>query len=180
MKILNSDNAALVIVDVQEAFEKAIPGYSVLVDQITAAAKGFGLLGCPVVVTEQYPQGLGRTSSLILESVPEDTPVIEKTTFSSCGVDSFKLALEGVTQVAVCGIEAHICVNQTVHGLLQGGFSVHVLEDAVASRSAENKETALRKFVTSGAIPSSVEMALFEMVTDSASDKFKSIQNLIK
>ena len=79
-KILNSDNAALVIVDVQEAFEKAIPGYSVLVDQITAAAKGFGLLGCPVVVTEQYPQGLGRTSSLILESVPEDTPVIEKTT----------------------------------------------------------------------------------------------------
>ena len=86
----------------------------------------------------------------------------------------------GVSQVAVCGLETHVCVNQTTHDLLHLGFEVHLLADCVVSRSRADKKIGLRKMLGSGAVPSSVEMALFEMMRDARHEKFKQIQHLIK
>jgi nicotinamidase-related amidase len=93
-------------------------------------------------------------------------------------VDGFKGG--GITQVVVCGLETHICVNQTAHDLLDLGFDVHLLTDCVASRFEHDKLAGLEKMKASGVIMSSIEMALFELLRDSSHDKFKEIQQLIK
>ncbi len=114
--------------------------------------------------------------------LPADAPVVEKTAFSSCGAVGFAEDLKnaGVEQVVVCGLETHICVNQTVHDLLDRGFAVHILTDCVVSRFDADKAAGLAKMQGSGAVPSSVEMALFEMLGGSKHPKFKEIQALIK
>lgn len=169
------------VVDVQEAFRKAIPDFPLLASRAATAVRGFALLGRPVVITEQYPKGLGRTAEEIRMTLDDDFHFVEKSEFSGClatVVDD--LRGRGVSQVCVCGIEAHICVNQTVHGLLDAGFEVHVLADAVASRTDENRAIALAKMSSSGAVLSSVEMALFEMLGDSRHERFREVQDLIK
>lgn len=181
-KILDKSKTALLIIDVQEAFRSAIPRFSELTAKISTVARGFQLLDLPVIVTEQYPKGLGRTAAEILSVLPENSQVIEKSTFSSCGATSFgeKLAHLKSEQILVCGIETHICVNQTVHDLLAKGFEVHVLTDAVASRYEADRQTALTKMFQSGAVPACVEMSLFELLKDSKHAQFKAIQALVK
>lgn len=181
-RILVPGSTALVVVDFQEAFRGIILEFDRIAVAISRAVRGFGVLGLPVIVTEQYPKGLGHTIDEVLSVLPERTPVVEKTAFSSCGADGFSALLQEVSarQVVVCGIETHICVNQTVHDLLDGGFQVHVLADAVGSRFDVNKRTGMRKMLGSGAVPSSVEMCLFELMSDSAHDSFREIQSLIK
>lgn len=179
---LDAGSAALIVVDVQEAFRRAVPDPDDFIGRVVALVRGCSILGLPVIVTEQYPKGLGRTVSEVLEALPETARLIEKTAFSSCGADDFVRALgsEKVRQAVVCGLETHICVNQTVHDLLARSFEVHVVEDAVASRTEANRQTGLRKMTASGAVPSSVEMALFELMRDSRHADFKAIQNLVK
>jgi len=174
--------SALTVIDMQEAFRTKIPDFSEVAERIATMVKAAKLLQLPIIVTEQYPKGLGHTASEILEVIPSSTEIVEKTTFSSCGVRPFQSQLEavGARQVMVCGIEAHICVNQTVHDLLAAGFQVHLLTDCITSRKKENKETALHKMELSGAIPSSIEMAIFEMMRDAKHEQFKAIQGLIK
>ena len=174
--------SALTIIDMQEAFRSKIPDFSEVAERIATMVKAATLLRLPIIVTEQYPKGLGHTASEILEVLPPTTEIIEKTTFSSCGVRPFQSQLDavGAKQVMVCGIEAHICVNQTVHDLLASGVQVQLLTDCITSRKKENKEIALRKMEISGAIPSSIEMALFEMMRDAKHEQFKAIQGLIK
>jgi nicotinamidase-related amidase len=125
---------------------------------------------------------LGRTAEEILFSLPPDFEFVEKTTFSSCGATSFieKLRATGASQIVLCGLETHVCINQTAHELLTEGFGVHILHDCVGSRFAQDKETALRKMQMNGVVPSCVEMALFELLRDSKHEQFKEIQNLIK
>lgn len=180
--VLEKINTACVIIDVQEAFREAVPDFEKLVSRTAIAAKGFSLLGIPVVVTEQYPKGLGHTAKEILGVLPGDVRIFEKTKFSSCGSDEFLgyLRYLGINQIVVAGIEAHICVNQTVHDLLDQGFQVHLLIDCVASRTELNKRTGIEKMKMHGAIPSNTEMALFELMRDSKHEKFKEIQALIK
>ena len=86
----------------------------------------------------------------------------------------------GRKQIIVSGIEAHVCVNQTVHDLLQAGYTVHLITDAISSRFAHNKQVGIEKMVASGAIVSCVEMALFEMLVESGTEKFKAVQKLVK
>jgi len=180
-RVLHSERAALVVVDIQEAFRSSITGLDKVIAKTAVAARGFETLGLPVLITEQYPKGLGSTVQEISSSVAEAI-YFEKSEFSACGAAGFadKLRELEIADVAVAGIEAHVCVNQTVHGLLDAGFQVHVLEDAVDSRSVTDRETALVKMRLSGAVPSTVEMALFELLVDSGSPKFKEIQTLIK
>ena len=181
-RILESSKAALVVIDVQEAFRDVIPGFKSLTKRIAIAVRGFQILERPIFVTEQYPKGLGGTVSEISEALAAGAERIEKTAFSSCGAAVFaeKLRSNAITQVVVCGLETHVCVNQTVHDLLGLGFDVHLLKDCVASRKARNKKVGLAKMFGSGAIPSSVEMALFEMMRDSRHEKFKEVQALVK
>lgn len=181
-KILDREKAALLIVDIQEAFRGIIPDFPVLASRASTVVRGFQILELPVFVTEQYPKGLGRTAEEILLTLPDDFEVIEKTAFSSCGagklVDGFKSC--AINQIVVCGLETHICVNQTAHDLLDRGFDVHLLTDCIASRFEHDKLAGLEKMKASGVVMSSIEMALFELLRDASHAKFKEIQQLIK
>ena len=179
---LDIDNSVLVVVDVQEAFRKAIPDFAEVVSRISLAIRGFQILGRPIIVTEQYPKGLGRTADELLLSIPDDASFIEKSTFSSYAEPTFVAELEKyqAKQVVLCGVEAHVCVNQTAHDLLSNGYQVHLLTDCVASRYQHDRDAGLNKMFASGVVPSSMEMALFEMMRDSRHEKFKDVQALIK
>ncbi len=181
-RILVASKAALIVVDVQEAFRNVIADFESVVARISIAVRGFQILDRPVFVTEQYPRGLGRTAKEITALLPPDFEYIEKTAFSSCGASAFVDGLRsaGVTQAVVCGLETHVCVNQTAHDLLNGGFDVHLLKDCVASRSGRDKKIGLAKMFGSGVVPSSAEMALFEMMRDATHEKFKEVQKLVK
>jgi nicotinamidase-related amidase len=180
--LLKPERTALAVVDFQEAFRKIIPEFDQIGAAISKAVQGFRILDLPIVVTEQYPKGLGHTISEVTDALPTHFNFVEKTAFSSCGAGAFlqKLQATNTRQVLVCGIETHICVNQTAHDLLNEGFEVHLLTDAVGSRFEINKQAGLKKMFASGVIPSSVEMALFELMADSRHEKFKEIQALIK
>ena len=180
-KILEISQTALVVIDLQEAFRSAIPEFPQVASRAAMAVRGFQTLSVPVIVTEQYPQGLGRTAEEILFCLPDDYEPLEKITFSSC-VDSFlgKLNEANVKQVVLCGLETHICVNQTAHDLLANSFEVHLLTDAVGSRYSQDRDAGLSKMLQSGVVPATVEMSLFELMRDARHEQFKEIQNLIK
>jgi nicotinamidase-related amidase len=179
---LELGRAALAVIDVQESFRPHIPDFGTLAARVALVARAAQLLGVPVVVTEQYPKGLGRTVDEIRAALPEEFEPIEKTAFSSCGAQTFVARLEeaGARQVLLCGIEAHVCVNQTAHDLLARGYQVHLLTDCISSRTAENRRVGLDKMQRSGALPSSTELALFELMRDARHEQFKAIQKLIK
>src|SRR5467141_2442306 len=155
---LQLSQSALIIIDMQEAFRTKITDFTETAARIATVVEGAKLLKLPILVTEQYPKGLGHTADEIKAALPSDIEIIEKTTFSSCGAQAFQSQLErtGAKQILVCGIEAHICVNQTVHDLLAFGFQVHLLAGCIASREPANKEVALKKMLMSGAIMSSI------------------------
>jgi len=180
-KILDISNTALVVIDLQEAFRSAIPEFPNVVSRAAMAVRGFQILNVPVIITEQYPKGLGRTAEEVLFCLPDDYEPLEKIRFSSC-VEPFleKLNEHGARQVVLCGLETHICVNQTAHDLLANGFEVHVLTDAVGSRYTQDRDAGLQKMLQSGVVPATVEMSLFELMRDAKHEQFKEIQNLIK
>jgi nicotinamidase-related amidase len=179
---LQAAQTALVIIDMQEAFRSSISDFAETAARIALVAHAAQLLGLPLIVTEQYPKGLGHTAGEIKTVLPASLEIIEKTAFSSCGALAFEAELErtGARHLLVCGIEAHICVNQTTHDLLARGLNVHLLTDCITARAAQNKQVALLKMQQSGAVPSSTEMALFELLRDARHEQFKAIQRLIK
>ena len=174
---LDTDRAVLVVVDVQEAFRKAIPSFDSIVAGTSTLVRGAEALGVPVIVTEQYPRGLGETVPELAEHLPEGTEALEKTAFSAAEADGFDLA--GRDQAIVCGIETHVCVNQTVLDLLDREVEVHVVTDAVGSRTAENRQLGLGKAERAGAWLTSVETALFELLGRAGGDEFKRVQRLV-
>jgi nicotinamidase-related amidase len=180
--ILDPSQTALVIVDMQEAFRTAISDFAETTARIALIAHAAQLLEVPIIVTEQYPKGLGRTANEIKAVLPADLEPIEKTSFGAGGVPEFDARLIELhtLHVLVCGIEAHICVNQTVHDLLAGGYKVHFLTDCISARSAHNKQIAYSKMQQSGALPTTTEMAVFELMGNARHEQFKTIQNLIK
>jgi nicotinamidase-related amidase len=179
--LLDRKRAALAVIDMQEAFRKIIPDFAVTAERVTLITQACKLLGVPIIVTEQYPNGLGRTVDEIARHLPEDVTPIEKLSFSACGVQEFdtRLRERHIEQVMLCGIEAHICVSQTAHDLLQNGYHVHLLSDAVSTRLARNRELAIDKMAKAGAIISSIEMALFELCP-AGTPEFKQMQALVK
>jgi len=181
-KILESSKTVLVVIDVQEAFRSVVNDFALIASNIAIAVRGFQILDVPVIVTEQYPKGLGRTAEEILLAFTDEPEIFEKTAFSSCGNEDFvaKLRSLNASQIVLCGVEAHVCVSQTAHDLLDRGFQVHLLEDSTSSRYEHDKKAGLAKMHSSGVIPSSFEMALFELMSDSKHEKFKEIQSLIK
>ncbi len=180
-RLLSSQEAVLLIVDVQESFRKHIADFANLTRNISILVEASKILKLPVIVTEQYPSGLGNTVTEISACLGEHKQ-FEKSCFSCCQSIDFLSALEDVgrKQIIVTGIEAHVCVSQTVHDLLAGGYSPHIISDAIASRSQKNKEIGIEKMIVSGAVISSVEMALFEMLVESGTESFKAIQRLVK
>ena len=175
---LDPERAALVVIDVQEAFRKALPeGFDQLARAVATLVQGAEAVGIPIHVTEQYPKGLGATVPEVAERLPDGVAPIEKVCFSAAEADGFDLG--GREQALVCGLETHVCVNQTVLDLLGSGVEVHVAEDAVGSRFPQNNEVGLRKMERAGAVLTSVETALFELLGAAGTDEFKRVQTLI-
>jgi nicotinamidase-related amidase len=180
--IIDQQNVTLVIIDMQEGFRSAIHDFAETSARIALITHAALLLGLPTIITEQYPKGLGNTASEIRTVLPPEYSVISKTAFSACDSPEFlnRINGTGTSNVLLCGIEAHICVCQTALDLLTRGFRVHYLADCISSRVESNREIGLSKMQQSGIIPSSTEMALFEILRDSKNERFKSIQRLIK
>jgi nicotinamidase-related amidase len=176
-RVLDRDRAALVVVDVQEAFRPAVVDFERVAANAAVLVRGARALGVPVVASEQYPKGLGRTVPEVAEQL-EGVEPIEKMCFSAAAADGFDLG--GRDQALLCGIESHVCVSQTAHDLLDRGVEVHVARDAVTSRTGENRELGLHKMESAGAVITSVETALFELLGAAGSDQFKAVQALVK
>ncbi|HEY7150795.1 MAG TPA: isochorismatase family protein [Solirubrobacterales bacterium] len=174
---LDRDRAALVVIDVQEAFRKAVPSFGDVAEATATLIRGAEAVGIPIVVTEQYPKGLGRTVAEVAARLPAGVKPIEKVCFSAAEAEGFDLG--GRDQALVCGIEAHVCVNQTVLDLLDRRVEVHVAQDAIGSRFEENRRVGLHKAEAAGAVLTSVETALFELVARAGTDEFKRVQSLV-
>ncbi len=177
MRTLERERAALVVVDMQEAFRPAVQDFEQVATETAKLIDGARALGLPIVLTEQYPKGLGHTVPEVADHLDGVEPV-EKVCFSGARADGFDLGDRD--QAVLCGIEAHVCVSQTAHDLLERGVEVHVARDAVTSRTAANRDVGLHKMEQSGAILTSVETALFELVGAAGSDEFKQVQRLVK
>jgi nicotinamidase-related amidase len=179
--LLDRHRAALAVIDMQEGFRPVMKDFGEIAGRIAVMVAGCRALDLPVIVTEQYPKGLRRTAGEILAKLPDGFRAIEKMCFSSCGVQEFDTQLRErhIEQVMLCGIEAHICVSQTAHDLLQLGYQVHVISDAVTTRLPHNREIALDKMARAGAVISSVEMSLFELLRTAEAAEFRAIQKLI-
>jgi len=165
------------VVDVQEAFRKAIPDFERIAKAAATLIEGAEAIGIPIVITEQYPKGLGETVPEVAEYLPDGVQPLEKVVFAASEAEGFDL--EGRDQAVVCGIETHVCVNQTALDLLASGVEVQIAEDAVGSRTDENKRVGLHKMEQAGATLTSVETALFELLGRAGTDEFKQIQKLI-
>jgi nicotinamidase-related amidase len=177
MPVLQRDRSAFVIVDIQERFRPAVREFDRVASGAAVLARAAGILGIPLVASEQYPKGLGRTVPEVEEHLGEVRP-IEKTVFSAARADGFDL--QGRDQAVLCGIESHVCVSQTAHDLLDAGVEVHVARDAVTSRTEENRELGIHKMEAAGAVVTSVETALFELLGEAKGEEFKAVQGLIK
>ena len=173
MSLLARDRAALVVVDVQEAF-RPYASFARVADASAKLLQATRILEVPAIVSEQYPKGLGHTAP---EVGLEGERPLEKTVFSAVRAQDFDL--RGRDQVIVCGIETHVCVSQTVHDLLDRGVEVHVPADAVGSRHAIDYERGLERMERAGAVVSTVEAALFELLERAGTPEFKAVQKLI-
>jgi nicotinamidase-related amidase len=174
---LDAGRTVLVVIDVQEGFRKAVPDFYLVARATATLVEAAETIGIPIVVTEQYPKGLGATVPEVAEHLPEGTEPLEKVVFSASEADGFDLG--GRDQALVCGIETHVCVNQTALDLLEAGVEVQVAEDAVGSRTEDNKRIGLHKMEAAGAVMTSVETALFELLGRAGTDEFKRVQKLI-
>jgi nicotinamidase-related amidase len=173
MGLLARDRAALVVVDVQEGF-RSYSTFAGVADACAKLVQAARVLDVPALVSEQYPEGLGHSAP---ELGLQDEPRIEKTVFSAVRADGFDLG--GRDQAIVCGIEAHVCVSQTVHDLLDRGVEVHVPADAVGSRHEIDYTRGLERMERAGAVVSTVEAALFELLERAGTPEFKAVQKLI-
>jgi nicotinamidase-related amidase len=178
---LDREEALLLVIDIQDRLAVAMSERAKVVTNTGHLIAAARLLDVPVVHTEQYPKGLGPTVPELRAALEPAAP-IEKLTFDCCGEPSFAPALEaaGRSTVIVCGMEAHICVLQTVLGLLARGLVVHVAADAVCSRDAENYRAALELMRDAGAVVTCTETALFQLLGRAGTPEFKAIQSRIK
>ena len=173
MSLLNRDRAALVVVDVQEGF-RPYESFAGVADACAKLVQAARILDLPTTVSEQYPKGLGHTAPEV--GLEEETP-IEKSVFSAARADGFDL--RGRNQAVVCGIETHVCVSQTVHDLLSQGVEIHVPADAVGSRHVIDYERGLERLERAGAVVTTVEAVLFELLERAGTPEFKAVQKLI-
>ncbi len=178
---LAAENTALVLIDFQERLFPVMHEKEKLLNNVVKLVKGALALEIPVIVTEQYPKGLGPTIPEIKSLIP-NFKAVEKVCFSCCDEPLFLEALGSLKrrQVLAAGIEAHICTYQTSVALAAAGYRVEVVADCVESRDPANKAVALTKLGMLGIMPTTTEMALFELLKVAKGDKFKAISAIVK
>ena len=178
---LDKDKALLVVVDIQERLAVAMKKRKKVEANTGILIKASEILGIPIIVTEQYPKGLGHTTDAVKDTLSNYAP-IEKIDFSCCGEDAFVKAVKdsGKTQIILCGMETHVCVWQTCLGLLDSGYIVHLASDAVSSRSKDNYLAGVGLMRDAGAVISSTETVCFQLLLRAGTDEFKSVSKLVK
>lgn len=181
-ELLSRDDSVLVVVDVQEKLVPAVPDSSRVIERAGLLLAAAGVLGVPVIATEQYPRGLGPTVEALRKALPAGCEPIEKTDFSCVPVPEFasRLMTLGRDQVVVAGLEAHVCVGQTVLDLLGAGKRVFVPADAVASRRADDAAVALRRIERAGAVVTTAEAVVFEWLRRAGTAEFKALSAVIR
>lgn len=179
---LDPGRAVLVVIDIQAKLTPAMPHkvYERMRATTAMLVEAARLLNIPVVATEQYPQGIGHTVPELAEACRDG--VTEKTSFGCCGEPAFldRLAGLGRQQVIVTGMEAHVCVYQTVLGLLGAGYAVHLVRDAICSRHKEDFRAGVSNAARAGALVITAEMALFQLLRDSRHEQFRAVSKLVK
>jgi nicotinamidase-related amidase len=180
---LEPDQCALIVVDIQQKLLPPIWEKERLVRNAQVLIRLAGILKIPALVTTQYTKGLGNTVPEIAELLPE-TPVIDKLMFSCFGSDAFCALLKRLpgqrTTLLLCGMETHICVMQTALAALREGYLVHVAADAVSSRTELNWRLGLNRTQAAGAILSSTEMMIYELLRQSGAPAFKELLPYLK
>lgn len=179
---LSKYDTGLLIIDVQEKLFPHIERNCEVLGAILKLIKGFQTLKCPILTTEQYPQGLGETVAPLLQCLGEQKDLWKKTTFSACDDAQFRDHFQTFpqTQWVIAGIEAHICVLQTCRDLLNMQKRVIVVNDAISSRSIYDFSTAIAELRDMGCRISSYETILFELIKDSKEPEFKEISKIIR
>ena len=175
--LLIRENAVLVIIDLQEKLLAAMHNKETLLKNARKLVEFAGIVDIPIIATEQYPKGLGPTVAEI-KGLIDDFVLIEKLSFSATDSGDFMKQIENYTQIILMGIEAHVCISQTALNLV-GEKSVHVIADAVSSRTEENYQIGLKKCERAGCIISSVETAMYEILKEAGTDTFKSVRHLL-
>lgn len=181
MERLSRDNCVLIGIDYQERLVPAMSEKEELIDASARLIKGFEILGLPVVITRQYPKGLGATVPEI-DGAAEAAVTIDKVTFSAWKTEEFVQKIEelGRKTAVVVGIETHVCEQQTVLDMLDAGYTVYVAADCVASRKESDRDTAIRCMQAAGAVITSYEAILFDLLETAKAPEFKAISNLVK
>jgi nicotinamidase-related amidase len=179
--LITPDQSLLLVVDVQEKLAPAIHDGAAAIANSRRLLASAGRLGIPVFVSEQYVRGLGNTVADLLP-LPAGTQLVEKMHFSCAREPGFleKLAAHGRRQIVVTGMEAHVCVLQTVLGLLEAGYAVLLVEDAASSRTPANRATAVARMRAAGAHIVTTEMVVFEWLQKAGTEDFRALLPLIK
>lgn len=179
--MIKKENTILLIIDIQGKLAQLMHEKESLFQNAQKLVRGIKALEIPIIWAEQNPRGLGPTIPEIADLLSDIQPVV-KTSFSCCGSDQFVGELEklGRRQILITGIETHICVYQTAADLVEKRYEVQVVADAVSSRSLENRQIGLQKIKDTGAVLTSVETALFELLKVADGEQFKEILRIIK
>jgi nicotinamidase-related amidase len=179
--MLEVDETVLLVIDVQEKLFRVIAEKDKRLDSLQKLIEGIQVLEVPVIVTEQYPRGLGPTIKEVASLLAGVKP-IAKTSFSCCGDCAFLKEFKKLdrTQALLTGLEGHVCVYQTAADLISSGCEVYAVSDAIGSRTAENREIALRMMEGLGVKLTSTEAVLFELLKVAEGDKFKAISQIIR
>jgi len=181
LELLDRAKSVLVVVDVQEKLLPAIPGGDAIVSRINLLTSSARTLGVPVVVTEQYPQGLGPTVGGLHGALGAFEPMV-KVHFSCASGPGFieKLAELGRPQIVLAGIEAHVCMAQTAVELLGKGYGVWIAADAAGSRHAVDAASAFGRLAAGGVVMTTAEAVAFEWLRKAGTPEFKAVQKLVK
>jgi len=179
--ILKKETTALLIIDLQERILPVIRNYETVLDNTIKLIKGFKTLNLPIYFTEQYPKGLGPTSQKVLTEL-KGYSAINKMSFSCFGAENLfeELHKKKISQVVVCGVESHVCVQQTVLDLVANDFQVDVAANAVSSRNEIDYNIALDRMRTLGSEITTTESILFELLEVCGTPEFKEISKIVK
>lgn len=181
MAILNVEDSLLLIIDIQDRLLNAVFNAGQVEKNAKIISKAASTLEIPVIITEQYPKGLGETIPAVKENI-SNAKFFEKAAFNALfDMDLVSLLKNsGRKQIILCGIETHICVHQTASSLIENGYEVHIAKDICGSRTLDEYITAIKYMRNYGVHIKSTEMILFELLKSARNPKFKEIQNLIK
>lgn len=179
-KYSKKDQTMLLVVDEQPKLMKTMENGELTVLNTLVLIKAFKEYQMPILATEQYPKGLGKSDPRLLEEIPEDK-IFEKTIFDAATPEVLDFIKENnITNVVVVGAEGHVCIYQTIRSLLDLGLNVFFVKDAISSYTEELKETSANLLGQMGAAVVNTEMLLFDIAYDSKDSHFKVISNLVK